>query len=372
MDNNYYFGIKRPLIEKPTNTIFGGNTIFGTSTSSTPFTGFGSSSSTKPTGSTLFGSSNNTKPTGSTTLFGSSSNSTPFTGFGSSSSTPFTSSVKPASTTLFGSSSTNSTPFTGFGSSSSTKPASTTLFGSSTKPASTTLFGSSTKPTSTTGFGNINTSNNNIFVNTSSNSFSPISLKPLSLPRNKIEGLLFMVSLDQKHSLENSKNMLDNILKENVKLEVTSLWFLSLVSFSDPSFIMKKVNCDQSFVKMYCSLLQSLMFESIQTPEHLFEWLKINSTTKKMLWLLKLLKFSKGESFDDILDGGNEIEMFFSALNVFIKYDNNPTKAVEEALKSTNVLHKTFLLSMIGASYGKDFYYKEYNPYLTEMASRFI
>jgi hypothetical protein len=191
----------------------------------------------------------------------------------------------------------------------------------------------------------------------------PITLSPLDLPKNKIESLIFMVSLDHKNTFFNTKLLIDNALNTTTKLSLHNLWFTALIKYSDENFILQKLEqCSESlvpFIKMYSSLLRELMVESIQTPEQLYTWLIDYAKThknKKFLWLFSILKFAKKEQFYDILDLTNEIEIFTVALQTFIEYDNNPTIVVEKAIQSTNSLYKTFLLSMVGASYGKEFY----------------
>jgi hypothetical protein len=101
------------------------------------------------------------------------------------------------------------------------------------------------------------------------------------------------------------------------------------------------------------------MVETIHTPEELYTWLidcAMTQKNKKMLWLFTILKYAGVNKFHDILDMTNELEVFVWALQSFIRFDNNPRQAVETAQQSTNQLFKTFLLSMVGASYGKEFY----------------
>jgi hypothetical protein len=179
-----------------------------------------------------------------------------------------------------------------------------------------------------------------------------------NLPRNKIEGLIFMVCMDQRNTIENTKFMLDNALNET-KISMENLWFTSLIKYSDPKFALQKVEEKQAlFALLYSSFLRELMVESIQTPEDLYSWLvkfATNHKNKKMLWLFTILKHTGKNQFPDVLDLSNALEVFVLALQTFIIFDNNPTQVVEKALQSTNQLYKTFLLSMVGASYGNDY-----------------
>jgi hypothetical protein len=100
------------------------------------------------------------------------------------------------------------------------------------------------------------------------------------------------------------------------------------------------------------------MNETIQTPQELYSWLLKTArelTNDRMVLLFALLKFAKDQSLDDILNKSDCLEMFVLALQQFIKYDNNPIEVFKNALQDTkhDSLYKTFLLSLIGASYGK-------------------
>jgi hypothetical protein len=259
-------------------------------------------------------------------------------------------------TQLFGSTNLASTkPTQLFGSTNlaSTKP--TQLFGStnlaSTKP--TQLFGSTnstlTKPTQL--FGSTNSTLTKPFTQQTVDFdslydvASNLTLKPLNLPKNKIEGLIYMVCMDQKNSLLNIRTLLNNVFDTTNKFSNENLWFTALIKYSDEKFTM-----------LYSSLLRELMVENIQTPEQLYEWLIVfakESENKKMVWLFTLLKYAGQNKICDILDTTNELEMFALSLQTFIQFDNNPNQTIETALQSTNSLYKTFLLSMVGASYGK-------------------
>ena len=189
---------------------------------------------------------------------------------------------------------------------------------------------------------------------------SNMTLIPLNLPVKKIEGLIFMVSLDQKNTLASTSSLLENVFNTSIKFSSENLWFTSLIKYSDEKFALQKVNETMvSFALLYSSLLRELMVETIHTAEELHTWLIDFATTqknKKMLWLFTILKYAGVNKFYDILDMTNELEVFVWALQSFIRFDNNPRQAVENALQSTNNLYKTFLLSMVGASYGKEFY----------------
>ena len=181
------------------------------------------------------------------------------------------------------------------------------------------------------------------------------TLVDLSLPRFKVEGVISMVSLDQKHEIFNIKNMLENACNSSIKFSIENLWFLSLIKYSNDSFLEKKVDSKHIlFATMYSELLRDLMVEKLVTPNQLYTWLldfAKKHNNKKMLWLFTILK--NCDKFDDILNLDNELEVFVMALHTFVKYDNDAEKAVENALKSFNPLYKTFLLSLIGASYGR-------------------
>jgi hypothetical protein len=189
---------------------------------------------------------------------------------------------------------------------------------------------------------------------------SNLTLVPLDLPVKKIEGLIFMVSLDQKNTLASTSSLLENVFNPSIKFSSENMWFTSLVKYSDEKFAFEKVNETMvSFALLYSSLLRELMVETIHTPEELYTWLidfAMTQKNKKMLWLFTILKYAGVNKFHDILEMTNELEVFVWALQSFIRFDNNPRQAVETAQQSTNQLFKTFLLSMVGASYGKEFY----------------
>lgn len=200
-------------------------------------------------------------------------------------------------------------------------------------------------------------------------------LSKLNLPTNKIEGLIFMVCMDGKNTLSNIKDVIEN--KTNFKkLPVENLWICCLMS----SFIknleaefhaegvelrpteggeLRPCQSDELslFTLLYTSLLKELMIETIQNSEQLYSWLINFAKThdnKKMLWLFTLLKYAKEEPFNEILNLTNYLEVFALALQTFVLYDNKPVQAVENALQSVLPhFYKTFLLSMIGSSYGK-------------------
>jgi hypothetical protein len=204
---------------------------------------------------------------------------------------------------------------------------------------------------------------------------SNLTLLPLNLPKNKIEGLIFMVSLDQQNTIANTETLLDNVFNQT-KFSSNNLWFTSLIKYSDEKFALQKIDENHiSFALLYSTLLRELMVESIRTPQELYTWLinfaKTNKN-KKMLWLFTILKFAEKNQFEDILDMSNNIEVFVWALQTFIQYDNDPANVTTLALQSTNNLYKTFLLSMIGASYGKEFYTSvETNNNLSDLVTKF-
>jgi hypothetical protein len=205
---------------------------------------------------------------------------------------------------------------------------------------------------------------------------SNLTLKPLNLPKNKIEGLIYMVCMDQKNNTLTTKTLLSNVFNTNDKFSAENLWFTSLIKYSDEKFALQKVeNNLVSFARLFSTLLRELMVENIQTPEQLYTWLITfanKSKDKKMLWLFTILKYANQNKICDILDQTNELEMFVLSLQTFIQFDNNPNQAIEIALQSTNSLYKTFLLSMIGASYGKDFHTtSRTTPELSDLASHF-
>jgi hypothetical protein len=194
-------------------------------------------------------------------------------------------------------------------------------------------------------------------------SFSLFSYKKpkfadLKLPKNKIEGLVFMVCLDKKNTVAYTNYMLSSCLSVS-KYEPDSLWFLSLVELSDQTFLLNKIDeHNRPFAVLYSRLLRELMNETIQTPQELYSWLLKTArelTNDRMVLLFALLKFAKDQSLDDILNKSDCLEMFVLALQQFIKYDNNPIEVFKNALQDTkhDSLYKTFLLSLIGASYGK-------------------
>jgi hypothetical protein len=300
-------------------------------------------------------------------------------GQGSTQPKPFTFS-QPSAFSPFGSTQPSTSAFSPFG---STQPkpftfsqpkiiASPSPFGGSTQPkpftfsqpkiiASPSPFGGSTQPKSFTPFGQ---SPKLTPFGQGSTHLQPFQMKATAqmvksnLPRNKIEGLIFMVCMDQRNTIENTKFMLDNALNET-KISMENLWFTSLIKYSDPKFALQKVEEKQAlFALLYSSFLRELMVESIQTPEDLYSWLvkfATNHKNKKMLWLFTILKHTGKNQFPDVLDLSNALEVFVLALQTFIIFDNNPTQVVEKALQSTNQLYKTFLLSMVGASYGNDY-----------------
>ena len=182
----------------------------------------------------------------------------------------------------------------------------------------------------------------------------------LKLPKNKIEGLVFMVCLDKKNTVAYTNYMLSSCLSlKHSKYEPDSLWFLSLVELSDQTFLLNKIDeHNRPFAVLYSRLLRELMNETIQTPQELYSWLLKTArelTNDRMVLLFALLKFAKDQSLDDILNKSDCLEMFVLALQQFIKYDNNPIEVFKNALRDTkhDSLYKTFLLSLIGASYGK-------------------
>ena len=186
-----------------------------------------------------------------------------------------------------------------------------------------------------------------------------LTLLPLNLPKNKIEGLIFMVSLGQQNTILKTETLLNNVFNQT-KFSSSDLWFTSLIKYSDDKFVLQKIDENHiSFALLYSTLLREFMIESIRTPQELYTWLinfaKTNKN-KKMLWLFTILKFAEKNQFEDILDMSNNVEVFVMALQTFIRYDNDPSNVVTLALQSTNNLYKTFLLSMVGASYGKEFY----------------
>jgi hypothetical protein len=188
---------------------------------------------------------------------------------------------------------------------------------------------------------------------------SNLTLLPLNLPKNKIEGLIFMVSLDQQNTILKTETLINNVFNQT-KFSSSDLWFTSLIKYSDDKFALQKIDEKHiSFALLYSTLLREFMIESIRTPQELYTWLinfaKTNKN-KKMLWLFTILKFAEKNQFEDILDMSNNVEVFVMALQTFIRYDNDPSNVVTLALQSTNNLYKTFLLSMVGASYGKEFY----------------
>lgn len=196
-------------------------------------------------------------------------------------------------------------------------------------------------------------------------SFSLFSYKKpkfanLKLPKNKIEGLVFMVCLDKKNTVAYTNHMLSSCLSLNVsKYEPDRLWFLSLVELSDQTFLLNKIDeHNRPFAVLYSRLLRELMNETIATPQELYSWLLKTArelTNDRMVLLFALLKFAKDQSLDDFLNKSECLDMFVLALQQFIKYDNNPIEVFKNALQDTkhDSLYKTFLLSLIGASYGK-------------------
>ena len=277
-------------------------------------------------------------------------------------------------TPLFGSTtpqqqSTFQTPL--FGSTTPQQPSTfqTPLFGSTTPQLQTPLFGS-TRPQQQSTF------QTPLFGSSMYNVASNVNLVELNLPKNKIEGLIFMVSLDQKNTLFNTKSMIENAFTKTV-LPIENLWFNALVKYSDEKFILQRVNENHvQFSLLYSSLLRELMVESINTPDQLYSWLldfaKIQKN-RKMLWLFSILKLSSTNQFYDILDLTNALEVFVWALHTFILTDNKPTETVELAKQSSNSLYKTFLLSMVGASYGRSFMSLngQTNQDLTDLVSKF-
>ena len=176
-----------------------------------------------------------------------------------------------------------------------------------------------------------------------------------NLPKNKTEALIFMTCLDQKNSIENTKKMIDNTFNES-KISIENLWFTSLI---DSKLIELKVDAKYKlFATLYSSFLKELMVESVQSAEDVYSWLlrfAHNHKDQKMLWLFTILKYVGNGDFPNVLDLSNELEVFVLALQTFLTFDNRPTQLVEKAIKSTNQLYKTFLLSMVGASYGSEY-----------------
>ncbi|CCV01875.1 hypothetical protein IIV22A_031R [Invertebrate iridescent virus 22] len=289
----------------------------------------------------------------------------PFTPFGTTTTVPFgtTTTVPFGTTTTVPFGTTTTVPFgTWF------KPPSQKPFGSSNLEAKAPLFGSSNLEAKAPLFGSSNLED---LYNVASN----LTLEPLNLPKNKIEGLIFMVCLDQQNTLLKTKYLLENVFNSDVKFSIENLWLTSLIKYSNNKFALQKVEEKQILLaKLYSSLLRELMVETIQTPDQLYSYLlnfAKSSKSKKMLWLFTILKYAKPNEFTDLLDMTNEIEVFALALHSFIVEDNNPLKAMEKATTSPHVLYKTFLLSMVGASYGKEFLQStNKNELLSEIVSK--
>ncbi|CCV02224.1 hypothetical protein IIV30_029R [Invertebrate iridescent virus 30] len=350
------------------------NNYYTRKTSTVPFTPFGTTT-TVPFGTTT------TVPFGTTTTvpFGTTTTVPKGTWFKPTSQKPFEpTSQKPfgfsnleakaplfASSKLFGSSNLEAkAPLFA----SSNLEAKAPLFGSSNLEAKAPLFGSSNLEAKAPLFGSSNLED---LYNVASN----LTLEPLNLPKNKIEGLIFMVCLDQQNTLLKTKYLLENVFNSDVKFSIDNLWLTSLIKYSDNKFALQKVEEKQILLaKLYSSLLRELMVETIQTPDQLYSYLlnfAKSSKSKKMLWLFTILKYAKPNEFTDLLDMTNEIEVFALALHSFIVEDNNPLKAMEKATTSPHVLYKTFLLSMVGASYGKEFFqFTNKNELLSEIVSK--
>jgi len=225
-------------------------------------------------------------------------------------------------------------------------------------------FGQRAPSPSGAGFAKVNKDDKNLSVeNDKTASFSLFSYKKptfanLKLPKNKIEGLVFMVCLDKKNTVAYTNYMLSSCLKHS-KYEPDSLWFLSLVELSDQTFLLNKIDeHNRPFAVLYSRLLRELMNETIETPQELYSWLLKTArelANDRMVLLFALLKFAKDQSLDDILNKSDCLDVFVLALQQFIKYDNNPIEVFKNALQDTkhDSLYKTFLLSLIGASYGK-------------------
>jgi hypothetical protein len=357
----------------PTSTTAQHQPLFGSTSTTAQHQPFFGSTSTTAQHQPLFGSTSTTAQ--HQPLFGS----TPTTAqhqplFGS---TPTTAQHQP----LFGSTSTTAQHQPLFGSTSTTAQHQP-LFGStSTTAQHQPLFGSTpttAQPQPLFGSTSTTAQPQPLFGSTPTTAqlfgASNINLEPLKLPKNKVKGLLFMVSLNQQNTLDNSKLLISNVFNPTLKFDLNSLWFTSLIKFSDPNFLEKKVDQDLLlFSKLFSCLLKNLMVESIQTPEQLYEWLVEKATklkSKRMLLLFTLLERSRSKSFDDILNLTNPLDALVSALHLFIQFDNNPTKVVKHALECVHLTRKTFLLAMVGSSYGKDFLSKDDPPLLDEIVSK--
>ena len=172
-----------------------------------------------------------------------------------------------------------------------------------------------------------------------------------------------MVKLGTKNTVENLKIFLEDVYQnydeeceENTddEFDYNNSWYNCLVN---DVCVDKKINPTAlDFNTLYSSILRELMFETIKTPDELYTRLMDFATdrdNKKMRLLFTCLKFADDSGLRHVLDMSDGLDVFVSALRTFIKFDNAPIQAVELALKSENILYKTFLLSLIGSSYGK-------------------
>jgi hypothetical protein len=185
---------------------------------------------------------------------------------------------------------------------------------------------------------------------------SPCTIKSLNMPKEKIMGLISMVCLDHAQSFEKVCYSIKNLVDVDHKFAGTNLWMCALVEYSECTVKQRKVGVELAdFENLYSSLLQILMLETVHESDQLYDWLLCysrNQKNKKLLWLFTILKYAKDNDISDVLEVDDPTQMLALAVQKFLSCDNNPTKAVELALGSTNSLFRTFLLALVGASYG--------------------
>jgi hypothetical protein len=204
------------------------------------------------------------------------------------------------------------------------------------------MFGSTTTSTSTTA----------PFENKSIQTDSLSLYDPL--PTNKIEAMLRIHASDC--SSDTTKVLLNAFTTVN-KIDLESLWIVAIV----PELYEKVPLQHKTICSLYIALLRELMFEHIQTPTQLYEWLiKFVENNALGAHLLATEVFGMLERW--VLEHGDQplgvglledvFGAFVWALQTFIVYDNCPHLAFDAVRNSTNPIYKTFLRSFIGASYG--------------------
>jgi hypothetical protein len=174
------------------------------------------------------------------------------------------------------------------------------------------------------------------------------------LPTNKIEAMLRIHTSDCS---DTAKVLLNAFTTVN-KTDLESLWIVAIV----PELYQKVPLQHKTICSLYIALLRELMFEHIQTPTQLYEWLIKFVENNALGAHLHLATEVFGMLERWVLEHGDQplgvglledvFGAFVWALQTFIVYDNCPHLAFDAVRNSTNPIYKTFLRSFIGASYG--------------------